>query len=821
MPVRLGILSFVLGTGLLQWQADLPAMTLAFLLFPLLVAVIFCWRSQADFLHVISRCLLLVFLLGCGYFWAAGKAYWRLADDLPEEWQGRDVRITGFVSSLPRYDSRKVGFQFDVEHVITPNAHVPKHISLSWYNSKANHRDIRPPPAISPGERWQLTVRLKRPHGTANPHGFDYERWALERNIRAVGYVRESGDNMRLESRTLSLSYPIQQTRQQIQQRFDQILQHRPYAGVLKTLATGDQRVIPADHWQIFTRTGTNHLMAISGLHITLVASLVYGLLFSLWRRSGFLLLRLPARQAGVVAGVIAALGYALLSGFAIPAQRAFIMLTVIAVAIWCNRMAAPSIVMVIALFMVVLLDPWAVLSAGFWLSFGAVAIIMLVMAGRLGILNTAEGRLAGWLRIQWAITLGLIPLLLALFQQFSLVSLFANAIAIPLVSLIVVPLTLLSALPLLDFPLMLAHGVLDFVMGFLQWLNALPQSVWQQHMPPFWAVATAIVGVIWLLLPGSLGLNFFSGFPARWLGLLAILPLFLVFPDRPPEKALWLTVLDVGQGLAVVAQTHDHALLFDTGPAFGESNSGAHVVIPFLRGEGIRKLDKMIVSHADSDHSGGALSILEVWPVNAFASSLDQAHAIAQTAQFVTGEHIQCHAGQSWYWNDVRFEILHPPAEIYQNPQRKTNSSSCVLKITTEYGSVLIPADIEWRSEQKLLEHSPHKLPSTVLIAPHHGSLTSSSAAFVRHVNPELSIFTVGYRNRFGHPRQEVVARYQEIGTTLLRSDCNGAVLIRLERDGLSVTGWRQARSRYWHQKMQDCENGNQSHGSFKHSDR
>ncbi|MCP5245797.1 MAG: DNA internalization-related competence protein ComEC/Rec2 [Burkholderiales bacterium] len=810
MPVRLGILSFVLGTGLLQWQTDLPALSLAFLLLPLFVVVIFCWWSQADFLHVVSRYLLLVFLLGCGYFWAAGKAYWRLADDLPEEWQGRDVQITGFVSSLPRYDSRKAGFQFDVEHVITPNAHVPKHISLSWHNGKADHRGIRSLPAINPGERWQLTVRMKRPHGTVNPHGFDYEKWALERNIRAVGYVRESDENIRLESQTLSLFYTLQQTRQQIQQRFDQILQNRSFTGVLKTLATGDQRAISADHWQILTRTGTNHLMAISGLHITLVASLVYGLAYSLWRRSGFLLLRLPARQAGVVAGVIAALGYALLSGFAIPAQRAFIMLTVIAAAIWCNRMAAPSSVLAIALFMVVLLDPWAVLSAGFWLSFGAVTIIMLVTAGRLGILDTAGGRLAGWLRIQWAITLGLMPLLLALFQQFSLVSFFANAIAIPLVSLIVVPLTLLSALPPLDFPLMLAHGVLDFVMGFLQWLNALPQPVWQQHMPPFWAIAVAIVGVIWLLLPGSLGFGFFSGFPARWLGLLAILPLFLVFPDRPSEKALWVTVLDVGQGLAVVVQTHDHALLFDTGPAFGESDSGVRVVIPFLRGEGIRKLDKMIVSHADSDHSGGALSILEAWPVNALVSSLDQAHVIAQKAQFVTGEHIQCHAGQVWTWNDVRFEILHPPAEIYQNPQRKTNSSSCVLKITSEYGSVLIPADIEWRSEQQLLEHLPHKLPSTVLIAPHHGSLTSSSAAFVRHVNPELSIFTVGYRNRFGHPRPDVVARYQEIGATTLRSDCNGAVLIRLEQHGLSVAGWRQARPRYWHQKMQTCENGN-----------
>ncbi len=812
MPVRLGILSFVLGAGLLQWQADLPAMLPAFFLFPLLASVIVCGLGQTHAVRFISRCLLLVFLLGCGYFWAAGKAYWRLADSLPEDWEGRDVQITGFVSNMPLYTDRKAGFLFDVERVITPQAHVPKRISLSWYNAWYNNSagdgGKITLPVINPGERWQLTVRLKRPHGSANPHGFDYEKWVLERNIRAVGYVREANDNMRLEAITGWSFYRIEQIRQHIQQRFDRILQDQPYAGVLKTLVTGDQRAISADHWAVFTRTGTNHLMAISGLHISLVATLVYGLVFSLWRYNGFLLLHIPARRAAVMAGLVAGLGYALLSGFAIPAQRAFIMLAVVAVAVWRNRMTSPSMVLAIALFVVVLIDPWATLSAGFWLSFGAVAIIMLVTVGRINT-SGAEVRWTGWLRIQWAITLGLTPLLLVLFQQLSIVSPVANAIAIPLISSIVVPLALLSALPGLDFPLTLAHGVLSFVMEFLQWLSTLPQSVWQQHTPPFWTVPLAIAGIVWLLLPGGMGLGFFSGFPARWLGFLAILPLFLVLPDKPPEKAVWLTVLDVGQGLAVVAQTHDHALLFDTGPSFGESNSGIRVIIPFLRGAGIHKLDTMIVSHADSDHSGGALSILEAMPVDAFFSSLDQTHALAQSARLATGRNIHCHTGQSWNWNGVLFEILHPFPGIYQHPQRKTNPSSCVLKITTEYGSVLIPADIERQSEQTLLAHSPQQLPSTVLIAPHHGSLTSSSDAFVRQVNPDVAIFTVGYRNRFGHPRSEVVRRYQEVGALLLRSDCNGAVSIRFEPHGLSVSGWRQTRIRYWHQKIQACENG------------
>ncbi len=811
MPIRLGILSFVLGTGLLQWQADLPAMFPAVFLFPLLVGVIVCWQGQARSVRFISRCLLLVFLLGCGYFWAAGKAHWRLADSLPEDWEGRDVQITGFVANMPLHTDRKVGFLFDVEQVITPQAYVPRRISLSWYNSWYNNSagdgDRMVLPEINPGERWQMTVRLKRPHSTANPHGFDYEKWVLERNIRAIGYVREAGNNMRLDAISGWSLYRIEQVRSYIQKRFDRILQDQPYAGVLKTLVTGDQRAIPQDHWEIFTRTGTNHLMAISGLHISLVATLVYGLVYLLWRYSGFLLLHMPARRAAVMVGLVAALGYALLSGFAIPAQRAFIMLAVVAVAVWQNRMTSSSMVLSIALFVVVLIDPWATLSAGFWLSFGAVAIIMLITVGRINV-SGSTARWAGWVRLQWAITLGLIPLLLILFQQLSIVSPFANAVAIPLISSIVVPLTLLAALPGLDFPLTLAHGVLSFVMAVLQWFSALPQSVWQQHTPPFWTIPMAIIGVVWLLLPGGLGLGFFSGFPARWLGLLAILPSFLVLPDKPPEKALWLTVLDVGQGLAVVAQTHEHALLFDTGPSFGESDSGMRVIIPFLRGAGIRKLDAVIVSHADSDHSGGALSILDAVPVDTFFSSLDQAHALAQSARFATGRHIHCHIGQSWNWNGVLFEMLHPSPEIYQDPHRKTNPSSCVLKITTEYGSVLIPADIERQSEQHLLAHLSQQLPSTVLIAPHHGSLTSSSSAFVRQVNPDVAVFTVGYRNRFGHPRPDVVTRYQEIGAALLRSDCNGAIAIRFEPNGIAVSGWRQTTPRYWHQKTQVCEN-------------
>ncbi len=791
MLIRLIILAFVIGVILLQQQAELPRLTWAFSLLPIAITVWLFWQHESFLVATTGRILLLVFFLGIGFFWAGGFAQWRLADSLSQEWERRDVQVIGVVASLPQKSDRSVRFQFNVEQILTTDAVIPKKILLSWYgNRQTNDSDLRLP-VINPGERWQITVRLKRPYSNANPHGFDFEVWALERNIRAVGYVRQSIDNQRLYPMVNRHDYWVEYLRQEIQKRFTLTLSNHTYSGVLKTFATGDQRVIPRDQWQVFTRTGTNHLMAISGLHITLVSSLVFGIFFWLWRCSALLLLYLPARRAAVIAGLIAAFGYAVLAGFAIPAQRAFYMLAVVAIAIWKGRLTSSSAILAWALLLVVLIDPWAVLSPGFWLSFGAIAIIMLVTMGRIGQLHW----LNGWLRVQWAITLGLAPLLLVLFQQVSLVSPIANAVAIPLISLVVVPLTLLATIPLFDFMLPLAHLVLSAVMTFLYWLSDLPQAVWHQYAPPAWTILLAVMGIFWALLPGSLGLGFFAGFPARWLSVFALLPMFLVTPPKPLAGELWVTVLDVGQGLAVVARTKNYSLLFDTGPSFGETNSGDRIIAPYLRGEGIGQLDTMIISHADSDHSGGALSVLNALQVKMLISSLDDTHPIQQKIK----KNNQCHNGQSWQWDGVQFELLHPLIQSYENTLRKTNANSCVLKITTEHGSIILPADIGKAGERELLARARTILPASVLIAPHHGSNTSSTAAFIEEVNPALTIFTVGYLNRYDHPRAEVVERYRTLGSEMLRSDVDGAILLRFEKSGLSVETWRSLRQRYW----------------------
>ena len=361
-------------------------------------------------------------------------------------------------------------------------------ISPSMKSKKAQTRGVRRT-LINAGERWRITARLRRPHGSVNPHGFDFEQWALERNLRATGYVREDGENMRLDEMVDSPAYQVERLRQEIRKRFIQALPDHAYTGVLVALAVGDQRAIPREQWQVFTRTGVNHLMSISGLHVTMVSGLIFALVYWLWRRSHYLTLWLPARKAAVVAGLAAALGYALLAGFAVPAQRTVYMLGVVAIALWLNRFTSATAVLAWALLAVILLDPLAVLSAGFWLSFGAIAVIMLTSAGRIGKMHW----LSGWARIQWAITLGLIPLLLAMFQQISLVSPIANAVAIPLVSLVVVPLTLLATFPPLDFMLLPAHWVLSVCMEAMRWMSDVPQAVWSQHAPPAWAVTTGV----------------------------------------------------------------------------------------------------------------------------------------------------------------------------------------------------------------------------------------------------------------------------------------------------------------------------------------
>ncbi len=784
-------LCFTVGVWLLQQQAALPDFGWAWLLSGLPLGLLIPTKTLA--LRVARTVLLAAFACGLGFYHAAWQAEQRLAITLPDEWQGHDIEVIGVVAELPRIHEHGQRFSFDVEKTITPQAGVPVHIYLSTHNNQQTT-----PLALHAGERWQLTVRLKQPHGSSNPHGSDFEVWALENNVRAVGYVNNKADNVRLAARADGLAYRIETWREAVRDKFIATLVNAPYAGVLSALAICDQSSIPQAQWQVFTRTGVNHLMSISGLHITMLASLGFALTYWLWRRSVRLTLFLPARKAAALVALLVALGYALLSGFAVPAQRTVYMVGAVAFALWLNRNFSLGQMLSIALLGVLIPDPWAVLSPGFWLSFGAVAIILYVTAYRL--------KPSHWLeeygKVQWAMTIGLIPMSLGLFQQVSLVSPIANAFAIPLVSLVVVPLALLGAVLPSDFgiggtPLWLAHSVMGWTMALLEWLNDLPQAVWTQHAPPAWSIVAGMLGVLVILLP--------RGFPARWLGLLLLLPMFLNTPEPPAQAAVRLTVFDVGQGLAVGVQTRHHTLLYDTGPDFSDgADSGNRILIPSLRAMGINQLDGMILTHDDTDHTGGAASVMQAMPMGWVSSSLPDEHPLLHQATVKQ----RCTDGQSWQWDGVDFKILHPDAASYSKEHISKNNRGCVLRISIGNEHILLTADIEKESEQQLLEEHADKLPAILLIVPHHGSKTSSTDEFIAAVHPKYAAFTVGYFNRFGHPKQEVVQRYAHSGAELLRSDEDGAILVEMDARGLQVERYRKTHRRYWtHSPQQKVE--------------
>jgi competence protein ComEC len=769
-------LAFAAGVAVLQQQAALPALTWLYALLAGAFATLLMVRSDGRFCRL-APWLWLPVLFGAGVMLAAFWADARLRVQLDPAWEGRDARVTGVIAQLPQTGERGVRFLFDVEHVATPSADLPARVSLTWYAEDGSA------PALHPGQRWTLTVRLRRPHGTANPFGFDSEAWMLERGIRATGYVRQQPPSQLVDEMVHRPGLWIERARDAARDRILRALPGEPQAGVLAALAIGDQQAIAVEEWAVFTRTGVNHLMSISGLHITMLAALAFALVVRVWPRIPGAALRVAAQRAAAVAGLAVGLLYALLAGFEVPAQRTVLMLAVVALALAAGRPARSLDVLAVALIAVLALDPWAILAPGFWLSFGAVAMLLYIGATRI----EGERMLGSWARVQWAITLGLVPVLVGMFQLVSLVSPLANAFAIPLVSLAVVPLTLAGTLLPVDLVLLLAAKLMQLCYVCLAWLNALPAAVWEQHAPPAWSLAAALAGVLWLLAP--------RGFPARWAGVFAFLPMFLAPAARPAPGEFWADVLDVGQGLAVVVRTHGHALLFDAGTAFSaDFDSGSRIIVPHLRGTGVRELDAFVVSHDDIDHTGGVRAVLAALPVHRVFTSLPTTDARLQRAESIE----RCVRGRQWSWDGVAFTLLHPAADSYNRDGVKDNDRSCVLQVRAAAGSLLIAGDVERAAEAQLLAAAPAALRSDVLIAPHHGSRTSSGADFLAAVAPRIAVFTVGYRNRFGHPAPDVLDRYAALGARIQRSDADGAVLLRFGPQ-LAVHGWRAMRPRYW----------------------
>lgn len=788
-------IAFAAGTTAVQFAASLPgADWLAISALALLLAG---RRLQAPRLRALA---LIGAMALAGASIASLRGALRLAEALPHTWEGADIEVTGVIATLPALTAGGTRFVFDVEHASPPAAVVPPRISLSW-QPRGEGAAVPPEGIVHAGERWRLQVRLKRPHGTLNFAGFDAESWLFERDLRAVGYVRSDTRNQRLDAFVASPSTLVERERERLRTRILSVLDGRPYAGVIVALTIGDQQSVPEAQWRIFNRTGISHLISISGLHITVFASVVGAIVLFFARFSTAVTERVPARKIAVLAGALAACAYTLLAGAEVPAQRTLIMLGVAAASLWLARPSGASIIWLWALVTVLLLDPWASIAPGFWLSFGAVGLLLYAGTHRIaaqsptGFAKRTVASLREGTHAQWVVTVGLVPLTLALFQQVSLVAPLANAVAIPVVTFGVVSLALIGIVLPFDFLFIGAHAVFAQLMRYLEWLAQWPDAAWQQHAPLTWTIVAGTLGTIWLLAP--------RGVPGRMLGGIWLLPMFIVAPLPPMEGRFRLTVLDVGQGLSTVVQTGSHALLFDTGPRYGEmADAGSRVVAPNLRAMGVQRLDTMVISHADSDHSGGALSVLDVVPVHSLASSLAVNHPIV--ARMGRQNAVHCMQGQRWRWDGVDFAVLWPRPGDYDDPGIKTNDLSCVIRIDGRSGSVLLTGDIEARDEQALLAMAVD-VHADVIVAPHHGSRTSSTRAFVEAVGPSLVVFTPGYRNRFGHPRPEVVARYLDVGAAALRSDADGAV--ELDMDGSLPLSWRTARverRRYWHDSME-----------------
>jgi len=781
--MRASILAFAAGVVFLQQQAQLPGgALLAGLLF---VAVAGLWivrRRRRVSSHWCEWFLAVPAIFALGFAYAALRADVRLADALPVDWEVRDITLTGVVVALPQRIERGERFEFVVEAVHTPGARVPRRILLAWYHAPDARDDPESGagPAVRPGERWRLTVRLKRPHGNANPHGFDYEAWLLERGLRATGSIRPRSDPVRLDTFVWRPDTVVERLRDAVRERFLSALPDAPCLGVLVALAIGDQRAIPAAQWSLFNRTGVTHLVSISGLHVTMIAALFGALAGWLWRRSERAMLWCPAQRAAVMAAWLAALCYALLAGFEVPAQRTLYMLSVVALALLSGRNFGASRTLALALLAVLLLDPWAVLAVGFWLSFGAVAVLLFVASPSVGRPFGWSAGLRRWGIAQWAVTLFSAPILLFFFQQFSLVSPLANALAIPWVSFVITPLALLFAV--LPWPPLLAldHALLAPLMDCLVWLAQWP--TWQRPAPPLWSLPIALVGVAWLLLP--------RGVPARWLGVVLLLPALAFEAERPVPGTAWVDVLDVGQGLAVVVRTARHTLLYDTGPRYGaETNAGTRVVLPFLRAIGVDRLDALVVSHRDADHAGGADAVREGLPIDRLLTSIPE---------WIDGNGEACVAGSEWSWDGVRFVVLHPVAAEGRN-RGSENHRSCVLRVEAEGRGLLLAGDIEIADERALIARAGDRLRSDVLVVPHHGGRGSSSPEFVAAVAAREAVFSVGYRNSYGHPRADVLARHG--GSREWRTDRDGELHFVLSETP-EARAWRLAQRRYWRQE-------------------
>lgn len=761
-----------------------PAFLLAW---ALPVASLLCWRSGMGRWALLLACT-------AGGLHTLLPSYALLADT-PVFDERVDCDIQGVVRGLvdERQDRRRFSLELvqaravDSDHAAARQicGGLPRggRIKLSDYTAVAARTTLRS------GFRYQLQARLKPLHGHANPGGFDYRRWLFRHRILSTGYLREK-QPVALGPAS-GVVAGIERLRDAAQVRLQASLDHVGRGsvlvglaavvpdhlvaapGLLQGLAIGDRNQLEQGQWEVLLASGTNHLLAISGLHVGMMAALAGLLVQALWRRHPASA-RIPAQRVGAVAAVLAAWAYALIAGLSIPTLRAALMLTILLLGVLGKRRWRLLDLWLLAFILVLLIDPFAPLDMGFWLSFAAVLLIILAVRSRAQWLGVRA-----LIRLQWLLMLGLLPLTWWVFDRVAFASLPANLLAVPLVSMLITPLALfalgaavvhpaLAALPVLVIEYL--GRVLFFV---LDWLVAIfPDS--NIAAPGGVAMILFGLGAIWLLMP--------RGWPGKSPAILLLLPAVLLGPARPGFGQFEAVVLDVGQGAAVLLRTAHHDLLYDAGPRWGRFDTGKAIVLPAMRAQGVRELDRIVISHSAGDHAGGLAAVRDQFPTAPVIGVERAGFGVAQAE--VSG----CPHGREWQRDGVTFRVL-------QAPMRSDNDRSCVMRVTGMAGSMLLTGDIEAAAEQWLVRHAD--LSADVVLVPHHGSMTSSTHAFITATGATAAVVSAGYLNRWDHPRGEVVARWRSAGAQVFRTDRHGAIRrttggVVDERSSHWPTAWR-----------------------------
>ncbi|SOD51036.1 competence protein ComEC [Pseudoxanthomonas wuyuanensis] len=733
---------------------------------------------------VIVVCLLLgvgiwargrrAYLLGpvlFGFGWASLHASWGLSAQLPVAMEQAELSVEGRIVGLPEMEVRRTRFRFRVDDSPTqPQALRGRLLQLSWYDD-FGATEPGPRKHLQAGARWRMTVKLRAPRGLINPGGFDSERHALAQRISATGYLRQPQT-----ARRLAGPVGIDAWREAMSARI-QASAPASSSRYVRALALGDTRALDDRDWEILRASGLTHLIAISGFHVGLVSGFFALLGAGIWRLFPHWSRRMPRPQVAGLAALLGACGYAAVAGFALPTVRTVLMIAVVVAARLWRRPVRVADALALAMTAVLLFDPLSVLVAGFWLSFAGVAWLVWCLPQQTSVWK-------GFLSAQGVATLGLLPLTVILFDQASLAGPFANLLAIPWWSLVVVPLSLIgTALEALrpgwgDWAWQAAAWCFDLAWPVFVWLAESRFALWWLPESRWFALPLAMLGAFWLLLP--------RGVPGKALAALLWLP--LLWPDRelPAQGEAELVMVDVGQGLAVLVRTASHALLYDAGPAVRDGfDAGERAVVPALRALGVPRLDRVVVSHGDQDHAGGVEAVLSVVP----------AGEVLAPAGSPTPADAACQSGQSWQWDGVRFRFLHPTAHF---PYLR-NEASCVLRVETRHGTVLLTGDIGEVVERELVRRDPAAVRAQVVLAPHHGSAGSSDPAFVAASGARLVLFSSGYGNRFGHPRSEVIERWRDAGAEVLVTESSGAVRVWLGADGLQLRERRHDRRRLW----------------------